>query len=203
MEALRRWELAVLLGLTALAVAASAWQPADMLTWALEAAPVLIGAALLILSHGDFPLTPLTLRLLFLHALVLLLGAHYTYAQVPVGFWAAETFDLARNHYDRFAHVIQGFVPAILVREILLRTSPLYPGKWLFVVVTSICLAFSAFYEMIEWWSAVIYGASAEAFLGTQGDSWDTQWDMFLALIGAVMAQLLLSRAHDRALERL
>lgn len=203
MEILRRWELAVLFGLAALAVAASAWQPADMLTWALEAAPVLIGAALLILSHGDFPLTPLTLRLLFLHALVLLVGAHYTYAQVPVGFWAAETFDLARNHYDRFAHVVQGFVPAILVREILLRTSPLYPGKWLFVVVTSICLAFSAFYEMIEWWSAVIYGANADAFLGTQGDPWDTQWDMFLALVGAVTAQLLLSRAHDRALERL
>lgn len=203
MEALRRWELAILLGLAALAVAASAWQPADLLTWALEAAPVLIGAVLLILSHGDFPLTPLTLRLLFLHGLVLLVGAHYTYAQVPVGFWAAETFDLARNHYDRFAHVVQGFVPAILMREILLRTSPLYPGKWLFVVVTSICLAFSAFYEMIEWWSAVIYGASADAFLGTQGDPWDTQWDMFLALVGAVTAQLLLSRAHDRALERL
>lgn len=203
METLRRWELAILLSLTTLAVAVSAWQPADTLTWALEAAPVLIGAALLILTHGHFPLTPLTLRLLFLHALVLLMGAHYTYAQVPVGFWAAETFDLARNHYDRFAHVVQGFVPAILLREILLRTSPLYPGKWLFVVVAGICLAFSAFYEMIEWWSAVIYGASAEAFLGTQGDPWDTQWDMFLALVGAVTAQLLLSRAHDRALERL
>lgn len=203
METLRHWELAILLGLATVAVAISAWEPADTLTWAMEAAPVLAGAALLILTHGHFPLTPLTLRLLFLHALVLLLGAHYTYAQVPAGFWAAETFDLARNHYDRFAHVVQGFVPAILLREILLRTSPLYPGKWLFVVVTGLCLAFSAFYEMIEWWAAVIYGASADAFLGTQGDSWDTQWDMFLALIGAVMAQLLLSRAHDRALERL
>lgn len=199
----RRGELLALLGLTMVAVAASAWRPADMLTWVMEAAPVLVGAAVLILTHRRFPLTPLTLRLLFLHALVLLLGAHYTYAQVPVGFWAAEAFDLARNHYDRFAHVIQGFVPAILVREILLRTSPLYPGKWLFVVVASICLAFSAFYEMIEWWSAVIYGASAEAFLGTQGDPWDTQWDMFLALLGAVTAQVLLSRAHDKALERL
>jgi putative membrane protein len=165
--------------------------------------PVLLGAPILIATYGRFPLTPLLYRLLFLHAAILMLGGHYTYAQVPLGFWAQDLLHLTRNHYDRLGHFAQGFVPAILAREILLRQSPLRPGKWLFFVVVCVCLAFSAFYELIEWWTALIMGQAAEAFLGTQGDVWDTQWDMSLALVGAVTAQLLLSRAHDRALQKM
>ncbi len=143
-----------------------------------------------------------------MHALILILGGHYTYAMVPLGDWMKDAFDLSRNHYDRIGHLAQGFVPAILAREILLRTSPLRladgrPSRWLFFIVTAICLGFSAFYELIEWWTAVLGGAEADAFLATQGDVWDTQWDMFLALIGRLAAQLLLARLHDRQLARL
>jgi len=140
--------------------------------------------------------------LLAVHAIILAVGGHYTYARVPLGFWVQEALGLARNHYDRLGHFAQGFVPAILAREILLRTSPLRPGKWLFVIVVAICLAFSACYEFIEWWSALLGGEAATDFLGTQGDVWDTQWDMFLAFIGAVVAQVTLARAHDRHLAR-
>jgi putative membrane protein len=132
-----------------------------------------------------------------------MLGAHYTYAQVPVGFWVQNLFELSRNHYDRLGHLVQGFIPAILVREILLRKSPLVPGKWLFFLVSCVCLALSAFYELIEWWTALVGGIAAEAFLGTQGDVWDTQWDMFLALIGALLAQITLTPIHDRELEKI
>ena len=193
-------ELAALLGLTALALAVSAIGPVDRLTWWLEVSPVLLGAPLLVWSRASFPLTPVLYRLLFVHALILILGGHYTYAQVPLGFWVQDSFDLARNHYDRLGHLAQGFVPAILAREILLRRSPLRPGRWLFFLVVCVCLAFSAFYEMLEWWAAMLGGESAEAFLGTQGDVWDTQWDMFLALLGALTALLSLGRVHDRAL---
>ncbi|MCC7508134.1 MAG: DUF2238 domain-containing protein [Planctomycetes bacterium] len=153
---------------------------------------------LLVLTRRRFPLTPLLYVLIFLHGLILMLGGAYTYAEVPPGFWVRDALGLERNHYDRLGHFAQGFVPAILAREILLRTSPLKPGTWLFVLVTSVCLAFSAFYELIEWWSAVALGQGADAFLGTQGDQWDTQWDMFLALIGAVSAQIALGRVHTR-----
>ena len=132
-----------------------------------------------------------------------MIGGHYTYAHVPAGFWIQEIFNLGRNHYDRLGHFAQGFVPAILAREILLRRSPLVPGKWLFFIVVSICLAFSAFYERIEWCTAMIEGEAAEAFLGTQGDVWDTQWNMFLALLGSIMAQLILSKSHDKALKQI
>jgi putative membrane protein len=164
---------------------------------------VLIGVPILLATARRFPLTPLLYGLLAIHALILIVGGHYTYARVPLGFWMEQTFGFARNHYDRIGHFVQGFVPAILVRELLLRTSPLRSGKWLFVLVASVCLAFSACYEFIEWWSAVIGGGAADAFLGTQGDVWDTQWDMLFALVGAITAQLLLGRVHDRALERL
>jgi putative membrane protein len=193
----------VLLGAVAAAVIVSAVNPADATTWVLEVCPVLVGAPILIVTHSRFPLTPLLYRLLFLHALILILGGHYTYAQVPVGFWVQDLLDLSRNHYDRVGHFAQGFVPAILAREILIRRSPLRPGKWLFFIVVCVCLAFSAFYELLEWWAALIGGESAEAFLGTQGDVWDTQWDMFLALLGVISAQLLLSRRHDLELGRL
>ncbi|MBI5074017.1 MAG: DUF2238 domain-containing protein [Nitrospirae bacterium] len=172
------------------------------MTWVLEVAPVLIGIPLAVRTFGQFPLTPLLYRLIFLHSLVLMLGGHYTYANVPLGFWMQDLFHFSRNHYDRIGHFMQGFVPAILAREVLIRRSPLRPGKWLFFLVVCICLSFSALYELIEWWSALILGQGADAFLGTQGDAWDTQWDMFLALIGAITAQVVLSRLHDRELGR-
>jgi putative membrane protein len=194
-----REPLALLL-LAAVALVVSGIEPYDRVTWWLEVSPVLIGAPILVATYRRFPLTPLLYRLILLHALVLMLGGHYTYARVPVGFWAQDLFDLGRNHYDRFGHVVQGFVPAILAREILIRRSPLPRGRWLSFLVVCFCLAFSAFYEMLEWWAAVVGGVAADAFLATQGDVWDTQWDMFLALCGAVSALLLLSRAHDRSL---
>ncbi len=176
---------------------------ADRLTWLLETLPVMLGLLLLPLTYRRFPLTPLLYRLLALHAVILIVGGHYTYAEVPLGNWVRDALDLSRNHYDRLGHLAQGFIPAILAREILLRRSPLGTGGWLFFVVACVCLAFSAFYEMIEWWTALISGDAAEAFLGTQGDHWDTQWDMFLALIGALSSQLLLARRHDRQLAAL
>ncbi len=193
----------VLLALAAAAVALSGVGPHDRLTWWLEVVPVLIGAAVLVAAHRRFPLTPLLYRLLFLHALILIVGGHYTYARVPLGFWVQDLFELSRNHYDRLGHLAQGFVPAILAREILLRRSPLVPGRWLFFLVLCVCLAFSAFYEMLEWWAALLGGDAADSFLGTQGDVWDTQWDMFLALVGACLAQLGLATLHDRQLRRL
>src|SRR6185436_9543832 len=128
----------------------------------------------------------------------LMLGGHYTYARVPLGYWLQDALHLSRNPYDRIGHFAQGFVPAIVGREILIRMTPLRPGGWLFFLVCSVCLAISACYEFVEWWAAVLGGSAATDFLGTQGDVWDTQWDMFMALVGAVTAQLLLSRAHDR-----
>ncbi len=193
----------VLLVLALLALVVSGIGPKDRFTWLLEVAPVLIGAPILVATARRFPLTPLLCGLLFLHALVLMLGGHYTYAEVPLGEWAKAAFGFARNHYDRLGHLMQGFVPAILAREILLRKTPLPRGGWLLVLTTSVCLAFSALYELIEWATALATGEAAEAFLGTQGDPWDTQWDMFLALCGALLAQALLSRLHDRQLARL
>lgn len=176
--------------------------PHDRITWWLEVSPVLLGAPLLLATARRFPLTPLLYGLLFAHAVILMVGGHYTYARVPFGFWMQDVFDFARNHYDRIGHLAQGFVPAILAREILLRRTPLVPGGWLFLLVLSVCLAFSAFYEMLEWWTALLGGIAATDFLGTQGDVWDTQWDMFLAGVGATAALLLLSRLHDRQLAR-
>ena len=177
--------------------------PRDRTTWWLEVSPVLLAAPILVATAARFPLTPLAYTLIAVHALILSLGGHYTYAEVPLGFWARDALGLARNHYDRLGHFAQGFVPAIVVREVLLRTSPLRRGRWLFFLVTATCLAISACYEFIEWWTALLGGQAADAFLGTQGDVWDTQWDMFLALVGALTAQLLLARTHDRALARL
>jgi len=190
----------LLLGVVLAALVASGIAPADRATWLLEVFPVLIGAPLLVAAHRRVPLSRLLVWLLALHALILVLGGHYTYAKVPLGFWAQDAFGFARNHYDRLGHLAQGFVPAILAREILLRLSPLRRGRWLFFLVTCVCLAFSALYELLEWWTAVVAGDSATAFLGTQGDVWDTHWDMFLALLGALSAQLTLARAHDRSL---
>ena len=172
----------------------------DRLTWAMEIMWVVAGLPLVAWAWPRFPMTRLLCWLLALHALVLIYGGYYTYAQTPLGLWVKDAFGLARNHYDRLGHLMQGFVPAILVRELLLRTSPLQRGRWLFVLVVCACLAFSAFFEMIEWWAALIWGGEADAFLATQGDVWDTQWDMFCALIGVVLSQLLLARRHDHQL---
>ena len=198
-----RGYLAALLLVVALALIVSGLHPYDRTTWWLEIFPILIAAPILVLTARRFPLTTLMYTLLALHAIILMVGGHYTYARVPFGFWLQDLLGLARNDYDRLGHFAQGFIPAILVREILLRTSPLRPGRWLFVIVTAICLAFSACYEFFEWGAAVAGGHAADAFLGTQGDIWDTQWDMFCALIGAIVAQLTLSRVHDRSLAKL
>jgi putative membrane protein len=191
-------ESRLLLTLVGAGLVLSAVMPRDRFTWFLEAVPVLIGLPLVIGTHAAFPLTPLLSRLLVLHAGILIVGAHYTYAQVPVGFWMQDLFGFTRNHYDRIGHFAQGFVPAILTREILLRCSPLQPGRWLYFLVCSVCLAFSACYELVEWGVALWSGEAASAFLGTQGDEWDTQWDMFLALLGSITGQLVLARLHDR-----
>ena len=181
-------------------LALSGLHPRDRLTWLMEVAPVFLAAPILVGTYTRFPLTPLVYRLLFAHAVILMVGGHYSYAAVPLGFWMQRALGLARNDYDRIGHLAQGFVPAILAREVLLRCSVLSRGGWLFFLVTSVCLAFSAFYELIEWWSALAMGEAAKDFLGTQGDPWDTQADMFCALVGAVVAQLVLGRLHDRQL---
>jgi putative membrane protein len=177
--------------------------PRDRTTWWLEVAPILITVPILVATARRFPLTPLAYRLIFVHALILMLGGHYTYAEVPAGFWLEDALGLARNPYDRLGHFAQGFVPAIVAREILIRRSPIKVGGWLTFLVLCVCLAISALYELVEWWAALIGGEGAEAFLGTQGDQWDTQWDMFVALLGAATALLVLSRLHDRQITRL
>jgi putative membrane protein len=193
----------VLLALTVAGLAWSAIGPYDRLTWWLEVAPIAIAIPILVGTYRRFPLTPLAYRLILVHAAILMLGGHYTYARVPLGFWAQEAFGWARNHYDRLGHLAQGFVPAILAREVFVRRVPLRRGGWLFFLAVCFAMALSAFYELVEWWSAVIGGGAATDFLGTQGDVWDTQWDMFLAMIGAFASQLLLARRHDRELAAL
>lgn len=176
---------------------------ADRLTWFMETVPVMIGVPVLLLTARRFPLTPVSYRLLALFALILIVGGHYSYAENPLFNWIKDAFELQRNHYDRLGHLLQGMVPAMVGRELLLRTSPLQRGKWLFVIVCAISLAISACYEFIEWWAALVNEQAASAFLGTQGDNWDSQWDMFLALCGSVVAQLLFAAHQDRQLARL
>jgi putative membrane protein len=184
----------------------SAIGPHDRFTWFLEVVPVFIGVPLALAVQRRFPLSSMLLVLLWWHSVILIVGGHYTYARVPLGDWAMEWFGWTRNNYDKIGHFAQGFVPAILMREILLRTSPLgdrgdgKPSRWLPLLGVSVCLAFSAFYELIEWWVAEASGAAAEDFLGTQGYVWDTQSDMAWALGGAIAALLLLGRLHDRSL---
>jgi putative membrane protein len=182
------------------AVALSGIGPYDRLTWYLEIFPVAIALPLLYLTARRYPLSPLLYWLIGFHCLVLILGAHYTYARVPVGFWAQDVFEFSRNHYDRFGHFMQGFVPAIAVREVLVRSSPLKGGGWLGFLVVMTCLAISAMYEFLEWWVSIAAGVAADEFLATQGDIWDTHWDMLMAVCGAFVAVLALSRSHDRAL---
>jgi len=180
----------------------SAISPHDYFTWFLEVLPAVIGLIIVIYTYRRFRLTDLLYWLILLHAVILMIGGHYTYAEVPLFNFIRDKFDLSRNHYDKVGHFAQGFIPAIIAREILIRTSPLKPGKWLFFIVVCICLAVSAVYELIEWWVAVASGTAADAFLGTQGYVWDTQSDMAMALLGAIIALVFLGKFHDRQLQQ-
>jgi putative membrane protein len=183
----------ILLALTAI-------HPHDYTTWWMETAPIFIAVPVFVATYKSYTLTPLIYRLLFVHAIILMVGGHYTYAEVPFGYWMENWFGFVRNDYDKIGHFAQGFVPALLFRELLLRSSPLQLGKLLFTLVTACCLAVSASYELIEWVAAITMGQEADAFLGTQGDPWDTQTDMLMALIGAVCAQVVLAKVQDRQL---
>jgi putative membrane protein len=178
----------------------SGWAPYDRATWWMEVAPALIAFPLLVATRARLPLTTLALVLIGLHGLVLMLGGAYTYARVPIGAEVQALLGLARNPYDRFGHLMQGFVPAIVLREVALRTDALRRGPFLTVTILAWCLAISATYELIEFAAASALGQGADAFLGTQGDPWDTQWDMLMCLVGAALSLLTLSRLHDRAL---
>lgn len=174
--------------------------PKDYFTWLLEVLPAIIALILLILTRRRFQFTPLAYALILIHAIILMIGGHYTYAEVPLFDWIRDLFNLQRNNYDKVGHLAQGFIPAIVAREILIRNHVVKNHYWIITFVISICLSISALYELIEWWVAELTGESAEAFLGTQGYMWDTQSDMALALFGSIAALLLLSRYHDRQL---
>jgi putative membrane protein len=192
-----------LLVLVMVGLVLSGLAPFDRATWWMEVAPVMIAAPLLVATHRHFPLTPLLQVLIAAHALVLIVGGAWTYARVPFGFWLQDVLALDRNPYDRIGHFMQGLVPAMVAREVLLRLRVVRGRGWLFYIVTSICLAISALYELIEWGAAVALGQGADAFLGTQGDPWDTQSDMAMALVGAIAGQVLLGRWQDRLIGRL
>ena len=178
----------------------SGFRPYDYLAWILEVAPALLGILLLIITYKRFKFTPLAYWLIWIHCIILMIGGHYTYARVPIFNWLKQVLHLTRNHYDRLGHFAQGFVPALIARELLIRTSPLAKSRWLFFIVVCICLAVSAFYELLEWWAALVSEEASQVFLGTQGDVWDTQADMTMALVGAIVSLLVLSKRHDKQL---
>jgi putative membrane protein len=196
----------VLFSLSIVSLAVFVWsaiRPHDYFTWILEVFPAIIGAVILAATYRRFRFTPLVYILIALHMVILMVGGHYTYAEVPFGNWIRDYFGLSRNHYDRLGHFAQGFVPAMIAREVLLRLNVLKRGGWLFIFVISLCLAFSALYELIEWTVSALTGSAGDAFLGTQGDVFDTQKDMAMALVGSITALLLLSKTHDRQLKKL
>ena len=185
-------------------IAWSAWQPYDRLTWWMEVIPVFIGfIALFIASRKGWHFSPFVMGWIALHMIILLVGGHYTYARVPLGDWVSEMLGWQRNHYDRLGHIMQGLVPALVCREIFKRIRVVTHHGWLAFCVISVALAISATYELIEWAAALISAEAAESFLGTQGDSWDTQWDMFLALLGGLFSVFVLARVHDRSMRKL
>ena len=194
---------AALLAIFVIALVWSAIRPHDYFTWILEVFPALIAIVILLATYRRFPLTAIAYVLICIHAIILMAGGHYTYAEVPLGYWMQHAFGLVRNDYDRIGHFAQGFVPAIVSREILIRLGVVKKRGWLFFIVVCICLAISAAYELLEWRVAVASGAKSDAFLGTQGDPWDTQEDMATALVGAIVAQLVMPRWHDRQIARL
>jgi putative membrane protein len=177
--------------------------PRDYFTWFLEVLPALIGFGFMAATYKSFRLTPLTYTLILVHCIILMVGGHYTYAEVPLFDWIRDSFGMARNNYDKLGHLAQGFIPAIIAREILLRKGIITRRGWLAFIVVCICLAISAFYELIEWGAALLSGEAAEAFLGTQGYIWDTQSDMAIALLGAILALVVLSKIHDRQLQEI
>jgi putative membrane protein len=181
----------------------SAIGPKDYFTWFLEVFPALIGLIAIALTYKRFRLTPLTYFLILVHCIILMIGGHYTYAEVPLFNWIRDTFNMTRNNYDKVGHLAQGFIPAVIARELLLRLEIITKRGWLAFIVVCICLAISAFYELIEWWAALLSGKAAEAFLGTQGYIWDTQSDMAIALLGAILALILLSKTHDSQIKKI
>lgn len=189
--------------LIVLALAISFINPHDRLTWLMEVMPVLIALPLLGFTYQRFPLTPLLYFLIFLHALILIVGGTYTYAHVPVGFWVQDLFGLARNPYDKLGHLWQGLVPALVAKEIFVRRQFVSGKKMVAFLAICVAMAISAWYELLEWWAAVIMGQGADEFLGTQGDQWDTQSDMCMAFFGAMIAVILLARWHDRQIDRM
>ena len=191
-------QLAMQIGFMVLCLIVTVINCKDLLTWFLETVPVMIGIAILFFTRDSFPIPSMLAFLIAIHSLVLSVGGHYTYAEVPFGYWMQDAFHLSRNHYDRIGHFLQGFMPAILAREIFIRKRIVSGKRWIFFLVICVCLAFSAFYELIEWWTALVSKEASAAFLGTQGDVWDTQWDMFFALIGASVAQLTVSGWHEK-----
>lgn len=199
-ETVSRTEGISLAGVVVLALAWTGFAARSIGTWAMEVVWVVAGLVLVLAVRRRFPLTRLLCWLLVLHALVLCYGGQYTYAETPVGEWVQQWLGTQRNNYDRFAHFVQGFVPAIAVREVLLRRTPLTRGCWSAFLTVCVCLAISACFEFVEWASALLMGGSADDFLATQGDPWDTQWDMFLCLCGAVVSLALLRGRHDRQL---
>lgn len=190
----------ILLGVFTAGLIWSVIHPKDLFTWFLEIAPALIAVVVLAFTYRRFRLTTLLYILLCIHSLILMIGGHYTYAEMPLFSWLRDHFGLARNYYDRVGHFAQGFVPAMVFRELLLRRTGMQRGKLLSVIIISFSLSISVLYEFFEWWVALAIGENADAFLATQGDVWDTQWDMFLAMCGASVALLLLSRIHDKQL---
>jgi len=189
-----------LLALWILALIVSAIGAFDFFTWVLEVAPAIVGIAVLAATYRRFPFTNLVYSLILIHSLILMLGGHYTYAKVPLGFWMQNVFHFSRNHYDRIGHFAQGFVPAMIAREIFIRRKVINGARWRATLTIAVCLAISALYELIEWRTSVMSGSAADAFLGTQGDVWDTQEDMFFALVGSISALVLMGRVHDRQL---
>lgn len=194
----------LLLGVFVLVSVATLWQPpAGRTSWALEVGPGVIGVAVLVGVYRRFPMSHFVYTCVFLHLLILVYGGYYTYALTPLGNWARNTFHLSRNHYDRVGHVALGVFPCFTIREVLLRRTPLVRGAWLFFLVISVVLAVAAFWELLEWWVTLVAAADVgQAFLGSQGDVWDAQWDMFLALLGAAAALPLLGRFHDASMAR-
>jgi putative membrane protein len=175
-------------------------EPKDFTTWCLEVFPAVLGAAVLWFTRERFPLTTLVYVLILIHCVILIVGGHYTYAEVPLGEWLREAIDGSRNNYDKLGHFVQGLVPALIARELMIRLGVFNSAAWRNFYIVCFCLAFSAFYELIEWWVALLSDEAAEAFLGTQGYAWDTQSDMGWALLGAVLALLVFAKWHDRQL---
>jgi putative membrane protein len=202
MKSARTSHLALLL-IVAIVFCWSGWRPHDRFTWWLEIAPGLAGIVILLATYRRFTFTTLCYTLIALHICILCVGGHYTYARVPVFDWLRPVFGWERNHFDRLGHFMQGFVPAMIAREMFVRLQIVNRKKWIPFLVVSVCLAISAFYELVEWWTAHVSGSAADDFLGTQGDVWDTQEDMCMALIGVVCALLFLSYFHDRALRKI